>query len=124
MRAKDLRFALSPVRPFARSPLLFFALSPFHPFTLSPLPLLLAAPLSAQQQPAKRPLKVDDFARVRSVGDPQLSPDGQWVAYTVSSADLGKDTNDTDVWMASWDGTTNLRLTSTPESESSPRWSP
>ncbi len=84
--------------------------------------LVLCAP--AQAQTAKRPLKVDDFARVKNVGDPQLSPDGQWVAYTVGTTDLGKDTNDTDVWMVSWDGTTNLRLTSTPDAESSPRWSP
>src|SRR5688500_7692266 len=83
--------------------------------------LLLVSPASAQQ---KRPVRVDDFARIKNVGDPQVSPDGQWVAYTVSSIDLGKDRSDTDVWMVSWDGTTTLRLTSTPESESSPRWSP
>jgi dipeptidyl aminopeptidase/acylaminoacyl peptidase len=82
----------------------------------------IAAPLSAQQQ--KRPLQVDDFARLRSVGDPQLSPDGEWIAYTVSTIDLEKDRSDTDVWMVSWDGATNLRLTSSPDAESSPRWSP
>jgi dipeptidyl aminopeptidase/acylaminoacyl peptidase len=83
---------------------------------------LLATPLTAQQ--SKRALKVDDFARLKSVGDPQLSPDGGWVAYTVSTTDLKKDNSDTDVWMVSWDGTTNLRLTSSPDAESSPRWSP
>src|SRR5687768_11862201 len=83
--------------------------------------LALGTPVSAQQ---KRPVRVDDFARIRNVGDPQVSPDGQWVAYTVNSIDLAKDRSDTDVWMVSWDGTTTLRLTSTPESESSPRWSP
>ena len=85
--------------------------------------LLLGQPLLAQQ-PAKRLLTVDDFARFTSVADPQISPDGEWVAYTVSSIDLGKDTQDTDVWMTNWAGTTTLRLTSTPDAESSPRWSP
>jgi len=42
----------------------------------------------------------------------------------VSSVDSAKDKNDTDVWMASWDGAQNIRLTSTPDGESSPRWSP
>jgi dipeptidyl aminopeptidase/acylaminoacyl peptidase len=84
----------------------------------------LLFPAQAQAQTTRRPLKVDDFARVRNVGDPQLSPDGQWVAYTVSTIDLGKDTQDTDVWMVSWDGATTLRLTSTPDAESAPRWSP
>lgn len=87
--------------------------------------LLVAIPVAAQSPTsAKRPLRATDIYRLRSVNDPQLSPDGAWVAYTVSTADSGKDKNDTDVWMASWDGTQNIRLTSTPEGESSPRWSP
>ncbi|HEY0306036.1 MAG TPA: S9 family peptidase [Longimicrobiales bacterium] len=82
----------------------------------------MCTPLAAQQQ--KRALKVDDFARIKSVGEPQISPDGGWVAYTVTTTDLKKDNSDTDVWMVSWDGSANLRVTSTPEGESSPRWSP
>jgi dipeptidyl aminopeptidase/acylaminoacyl peptidase len=93
-------------------------------FCLAAFPFALAQGSAQQTAAAKRPLLVDDFARIKSVGDPQLSPDGEWVAYTVSSIDLDKDTNDTDVWMVSWDGTTNLRLTSTPDAESAPRWSP
>ena len=79
--------------------------------------------LSAQQ-PAKRPVMIDDFARLKSVGDPQLSPDGRWVAYTVSTIDLEKDKRDTDLWMVGWDGGDEIRLTSSPEGESRPRWSP
>src|SRR6185369_2860721 len=83
------------------------------------LSVTLAAPANAQ----KRALRVGDLYRVKGVGDPQRSPDGKWVAYTVSTSDSAKDRNDTDVWMASWDGQTNIRLTSTPDGESSPRWS-
>ena len=89
------------------------------------LALLLAAsliPLPSSAQ--KRALRVEDIYRVRDVGDPRRSPDGQWVAYTVRIADSTKDKNDTDVWMTSWDGTKHVRLTSTPEGESQPRWSP
>jgi len=46
----------------------------------------------------------DDQARVRDVSDPQLSPDGGWVAYTVSVSDTAKDEDDTDHWLASADG--------------------
>src|SRR6185503_11278425 len=81
-----------------------------------------AAKPAVPQQP--RPLRASDLYRIRNVNDPQLSPDGAWVAYTVSSIDSAKDKNDTDVWMVSWDGTQNIRLTSTPDGESSPRWSP
>ncbi|OGD38964.1 MAG: peptidase S9 [Candidatus Aminicenantes bacterium RBG_19FT_COMBO_58_17] len=76
------------------------------------------------EQPAKRPVKIDDFARLKAVGDPQLSPDGKWVAYTVGTIDLEKDKRDTDLWMVSWDGKEEVRLTSSPDGESRPRWSP
>lgn len=84
----------------------------------------LGVSATALQAQTPRTLTVEDFARIKSVGDPQLSPDGEWVAYTVTTTDLKKDKTDTDVWMVSWDGKTNIRLTSSPESESSPRFSP
>jgi dipeptidyl aminopeptidase/acylaminoacyl peptidase len=58
------------------------------------------------------------------VRDPQRSPDGKWVAYTVATPDSARDRSDTDLWMTTWDGSQTLRLTWTPEPESSPRWSP
>jgi dipeptidyl aminopeptidase/acylaminoacyl peptidase len=75
-------------------------------------------------QTARRAITLDDLARIRSVGDPQRSPDGKWVAYTVGATDADKDRRDTDLWMASWDGREQVRLTSSPDGESSPRWSP
>jgi dipeptidyl aminopeptidase/acylaminoacyl peptidase len=90
-----------------------------------------AATAAAQTQPqaqapaAKRPLSLDDFARQRSVSDPQVSPDGQWIAYAVGTIDAEKDRRDSDLWMVGWDGADRVRLTSMPDSsESSPRWSP
>jgi dipeptidyl aminopeptidase/acylaminoacyl peptidase len=84
-----------------------------------------AAVTAAQTAPAKRPIAVDDFARIRGVGDPQRSPDGKWIAYVLSSIDLEKDKRDSDLWMVSFDGKDEVRLTSDPESgESAPRWSP
>ena len=81
-----------------------------------------AAALAGAQ--GKRPLAVDDLYNVRDVRDPQRSPDGKWVAYTVTRAIRDTDKNDTDVWMVSWDGREQIQLTSTPDSESRPRWSP
>src|SRR5258707_266408 len=84
---------------------------------------LLAATLLFSQ-PARRPLKLDDMHRFRDVRDAQLSPDGKWVAYTVNTVDAATDKSDTDVWIASWDGKQQMRMTTSTESESSPRWSP
>jgi dipeptidyl aminopeptidase/acylaminoacyl peptidase len=85
---------------------------------------LATAATVANAQPAKRALTLDDLAKVRTVGDPQRSPDGKWVAYTVGTVDTEKDKRDSDIWMASWDGKDQVRLTFSPDSESSPRWSP
>ena len=84
---------------------------------------LLLAPLAALAQ-AKGPLALDDHSKFVAVGDPQRSPDGQWVAYTVTSSDPEKDKRDTDVWMVRWDGSDQIHVTSSPDSESQPRWSP
>jgi dipeptidyl aminopeptidase/acylaminoacyl peptidase len=80
--------------------------------------------LSAQAPTAGRRIAPGDIYRIRNVSDPQLSPDGNWVAYTVSSADSAKDKRDANVWMTSWDGSETVQITATAESETSPRWSP
>jgi dipeptidyl aminopeptidase/acylaminoacyl peptidase len=82
----------------------------------------LGAVLFAQPS-AKRLLTVDDLDRFAEVADPQVSADGKWIAYTVTTVDREDDKNVTNIWMVSWDGTENIRLTYGTESESSPRWS-
>lgn len=86
---------------------------------------MVLLPLVAVAQPAApKPFTLDDHGKVRVVNDPQRSPDGAWVAYTVASIDVEKDKRNTDVWMVSWDGATHVQLTSSPDGESRPRWSP
>jgi dipeptidyl aminopeptidase/acylaminoacyl peptidase len=89
--------------------------------------LVLAAALLIPAMPqaqAKRSLTLDDHSRILAIADPQRSPDGAWVAYTVTSIDAEKDRRNTDIWMVKWDGSEQLQLTSSPDNESSPRWSP
>jgi len=92
---------------------------------ISALAMLLALtwspPASAED---KRAIGPDDVFSMRVVDDPQRSPDGAWVAYTVAREVKETDKNDKDVWMARWDGSREIQLTSTPGSESRPRWSP
>ncbi len=72
----------------------------------------------------KRSINLDDLARLKDVADPQVSPDGNWVVYTVSTIDKDADKRITHLWMASWDGKEQVELTHDAESASSPRWSP
>lgn len=78
----------------------------------------------AASAPAPRALRSTDLYRFRDVGGGRLSPDGAWIAYTVTTVDSAKDKSDSDVWMVAWDGSRTLRMTASPESESNPRWSP
>jgi dipeptidyl aminopeptidase/acylaminoacyl peptidase len=91
---------------------------------LAAVVIAVTSPGWAHGQAVKRAITLDDHSRIIAVGDPQRSPDGQWVAYTVTTIDADKDRRNTDVWMIKWDGSEQLQLTSSPDGESSPRWSP
>jgi dipeptidyl aminopeptidase/acylaminoacyl peptidase len=75
-------------------------------------------------QAEKRRLALDDLSALREVSDPQISPDGAWVAYVVRTTDVENDRQSSDIWMVRWDGTETVQLTHTPDSERQPRWSP
>ena len=83
-----------------------------------------AAPAEATTEGGRRALNVSDMYRVRAVSNLQIAPDGEWVLYTVSQLDSVRDRNDSDLYLAKWDGSRTLRLTYSPESEGSPRFSP
>jgi dipeptidyl aminopeptidase/acylaminoacyl peptidase len=78
-------------------------------------------------------MSLDDLFRFHDVGGPVVSPDGEWVAYTVSTTETKADKRITDLWMVSWDGKEDLRLTWAGDvdedsddlsSSGAPRWSP
>ena len=71
-----------------------------------------------------RTLRFDDVFALKDVGDPRVSPDGTWVAYTVRSMDPKADESDVDVYMVPLAGGEALRVTTSKKPESSPRFSP
>src|SRR5215212_4695711 len=86
--------------------------------------LVLAVANSLAAQTARRPLKLDDLTRFRNVSDPQISPDGNWVAYVVGTTDAKEDKANTHIWMVKIDGSNDRQITFSAESENSPRFSP
>jgi dipeptidyl aminopeptidase/acylaminoacyl peptidase len=82
--------------------------------------LLIACPLAAQ----KRAITFEDYIALKSVSDPQLSPDGKWVAYTVSIPSLQDNRNVSRVWVAEVVTGKSRQLTGGPGSDRQPRWSP
>jgi dipeptidyl aminopeptidase/acylaminoacyl peptidase len=93
------------------------------PALLATVSALAVATVLHAQTPT-RSFTLDDVAKLKFVSNPERSPEGKWVAYTVSSVDTEKDKRDSDVWMVSWDGSEQIRLTSSKDSESKPQWSP
>ena len=88
---------------------------------LCALALLLRA--AAHGATALRPLQPDDYYRLQTVSDVELSPDGRWVAYTLSTPNRVTDRDDGDIWLVSYDGRQQRRLTSSPANDHSPHFS-
>src|SRR5579885_1200145 len=84
--------------------------------------IIISLPFFSAAQ--KRAIVPSDVYRLQDVGSAQVSPDGKWVAYVVTSVDSAKDEHDDNIWMISWDGSQNIQLTYSNEDESSPKWSP
>ena len=74
--------------------------------------------------PTPRPITVDDSFQVREVDDPQISADGQSVAYTVTTSSLKDDEEKTRIWMVPTAGGDAVAMTSKESSSQHPRWSP
>ncbi len=73
----------------------------------------------------KTPITIESLDSLVAVGDPRLSPEGSWVAYTLTSVNHENDQYSTDLWMVDWEGKHTVQLTHTPdEDETNPRWSP
>src|SRR5208283_109172 len=85
--------------------------------------LVVAAPALAEPG-QKRRMTVDDLFRFKRVADPQLSPDGKSVVYTVTTVDLAGNRGSTNLWLAPTAGGDPRRLTTTDKSDRHPRWSP
>ncbi|MGD8535457.1 MAG: S9 family peptidase [Candidatus Aminicenantes bacterium] len=73
---------------------------------------------------AKKPISFDDFIRIKRVSDPQVSPQGDLIAFVVTEMDLAKNTSNSDIWIVPLSGGEPWRLTSSPKGDSRPRWSP
>jgi dipeptidyl aminopeptidase/acylaminoacyl peptidase len=91
------------------------------------LTAVLALPPGANPQspsPAPRAITVDDLFQLREVDDPQLTPDGQRVAYTVKTSMLKEDKTEERIWSVPVAGGDAVPLTAEGVSSSHPRWSP
>ncbi len=71
-----------------------------------------------------RDIEIEDLYRLDALSDPQVSPDGGWVAYVSTRADRDADDSRSTIWMVNWDGSQRVALTTPAEGIDKPRWSP
>lgn len=86
--------------------------------------LLFIAVFAVAGVRAQSTFTFDDLMNVRRVGDPQLSPDGRTVAYTVGTVNKAENRTLTHIYIVNIDGSNQRQLTKGTASHSSPRWSP
>ena len=91
-----------------------------------------AAPTSPVPAPAHanpsemRPFTAEDLVRIKRVTDPQVSPDGHYVAFVLRETDMEANRGRTDVWLLdlTQKDAVPRRLTQNDADDSSPRWLP
>ena len=85
---------------------------------------LVAGPSGARaQETGKHAITFDDMIQMHRVGEAQVSPDGRWVAYTVSTPDMDANRGASNIWIVPSTGGASLQLTQSGH-DSSPVWSP
>ena len=79
--------------------------------------------IARPQETQKHPITFQDMIRMHRVAEPQISPDGKWVAYTVATPDMDANRNAGNIWIVPAAGGNSLQLTQSGH-DSSPVWSP
>ena len=73
---------------------------------------------------SRRPFTFQDMMALQRVGEPQVSPDGRWVAFSAVKVDLKANTRTPHLWVVPMTGGEEKQLTSGPAGEDRPRWAP
>ena len=84
--------------------------------------LLLVASVGFAQ--TKRPFTFEDMMALKRVGEPVVSPDGKWVAFSAVDVNLDENTRKSHLWIVPLAGGESRVLLSTPAGEDRPRFAP
>src|SRR5207248_7026418 len=72
--------------------------------------LLGSAPAISAQESSKHPITFDDMIKLHRIAEPQVSPDGKWVAYTVSTPDMDANRGKSNIWVVPTAGGAAMQL--------------
>jgi len=86
--------------------------------------LIVLLAFSAMVFAQKRPFDVNALLELKRISDPQISPDGRWVTFTVQSVDLAANQKPTQIWITPLDGGTPRQITHDGQANQRARWLP
>src|ERR1700690_3629865 len=86
--------------------------------------LVMAVGVGAGAAQAKRPMTFADLMAMKRVSDPQISPSGRWVLFSVTDVSLAANTKTNHLWVVGIDGKTPERQVTSGDGESNGRFSP
>ncbi|MCF6270014.1 MAG: S9 family peptidase [Melioribacteraceae bacterium] len=82
--------------------------------------LLISFSLSIYAQ--KKAFEIEDLYKVKHVGSPTISNNGELVAFTVTTSNLKEAKSNTDIYVMDVDGTNQKQLTNNDASDFNPMW--
>ena len=88
-----------------------FALLAFTPFC------------PAQSAPVKRPMTFEDMMKMKRLGETAVSPDGKWLAYSVTTVSLEQNTKTAELWLQMISGGDPIPLAVAKPGDSGPQFS-
>jgi dipeptidyl aminopeptidase/acylaminoacyl peptidase len=86
--------------------------------------LIVFASSARAQAPSKRAMTFDDLAAVQRVGEPQISPDGRAVVYTVGTTDMDTNRVAHNIWVVPTAPGSQPRQLTQSGHDTRPQWSP
>jgi len=85
--------------------------------------IVLILVLTIVSYPQTRAIEFSDFFQMGRVTEPQISPDGKYVAYTITVYSIEKNKGNADIFLVSTDGKERRQLTFSEKNDHAPRWS-
>jgi len=85
--------------------------------------LCISLGVFAETPSETHPFSIHDMLAMERISDPQVSPDGAWIVFTLRTTDLEANRGRTDLWLVSTDGKNLRRLTTHKAGDFNPRWS-
>jgi dipeptidyl aminopeptidase/acylaminoacyl peptidase len=89
-------------------------------FLIAVLMCLVVVPIFAQ---SKHPFTFEDMMKLKRVGEPEVSPDGKWVIFSVVDVDLAANTKTPHVWIVPTAGGKEREIVADQDADR-PRWAP